>query len=87
MKFVEVKDDPRLKPVGSYRYKYRHDLQGFLDRFMASGVKFAKVEYTPQDYGDSSRACTSIYAAAKKSGYPIETLVRDSTVYLVRTDI
>ena len=87
MKFVEVKEDPRLKRSTRYRCMYRHDIQAFLEEFVNANIKFAKIEYDSGEYGDLSRAYTSIYKAVTFGAHPIECLVRDSVVYLVRTDM
>ena len=87
MKFVEVEQDPRLMSRSYYRHKNRHDIQEFLEEFVNANIKFAKIEYSSEEYGDLSRAYTSVYKAVSISDYPIECLVRNSVVYLVRTDM
>jgi hypothetical protein len=77
IKLVEVKEIPK-------RRCGKHHLANFLDEFMKSDMKLAKIEYRDRDYVNVKSCYTCCYRAAKHSGFPIKVLLRGENVYLVK---
>lgn len=77
IKLVEVKEIPKSR-------RGKQHLANFLDEFMKSDMKLAKIEYHDRDYVDAKSCYKCCSRAAKHSGLPIKVLRRGENVYLVK---
>lgn len=73
-------------PETEYR-KTRNDISSALEEFMKMNIKFAQVEYSKLEFECSCTANSSIRWAIRNMNLPIKLYIRNSTVYLERTDI
>ena len=84
MKFIEVTTLPlkkRSKPAGYKSIRY------FVEEFLASGVKYAKVLYDKADY-THNRACVSaLRKAIKTQSLPVRLQEINTDIYLIRKDM
>lgn len=80
MKFVKVDKIP-----GRRNRKKRLAL--FLEEFMTSNIKIAKVELNEGDYVSSQVRRNCIRRAIKENFYPIKATKVDDDIYLIRTDM
>ena len=81
MKFVQAEVEK-----GNARRPYKK-LKDELQVFMRMNVKSAKVIFTKQEYTSAQAANKSLRDGAVAAGLPIKSLMRNGTVYLVRTDL
>ena len=79
MKFVQVEKLPKS------RKRYR--LSVYLDEFMDSNIRIAKVDLSSEHYKDVRSAYSSLHKSANNFGYPIKVMLINNEVYLVRKDI
>ena len=82
MKFVEVKEIPKTFWRSGYE---AGKVQNFCMEFLESGIKIAKVDYG-KEYPNVINARSSIAITCKKYGFPIQTIVRNGELYLMRKD-
>lgn len=87
MRFVEIKEDPRKIRRDRTRYVTRNNLKSFLDEFMRSNIKYARIEVSPNEYKDSTSAYGSLNHCVDSFMYPIQVIMCRGITYLVRTDI
>ena len=84
MKFIEVTslpDKKRSKPAGYKSIRY------FIEEFISSGVKYAKVMYDKCDY-THNRACVSaLRKSIKTQSLPIRLQEINTDIYLIRKDL
>lgn len=59
----------------------------FLNGFVRSGIKVAKLDLDPDDYASPQVARSVLSVACKRWAVPVEVKIRDGQVYLVRTDM
>ena len=78
MKFVKVKELPKRR---------KNSILIFLDEFMTSNIKFAKVEFSEKDYKTPSSCQSAFSKAIKAGGFPIIVKSINKEVYLIRTDM
>lgn len=71
-------------PEGAHEY---HKLQRFFKDFVSSGMKFAKIELSEDEYASPRIAYRCIHAAAKRGAYPVKVQTRGNDIYLQRTDM
>lgn len=83
MKFVEVMEIPE---PSKYRRK-RGEMRRDLERFMKKHIKMAKVVYGAEDYSGPVSCCSSYRNACKRWAFPIDVLMRNGEVYLIRRDM
>jgi hypothetical protein len=80
MKFVEVKEVPEKK-----KRTNRGVLRDYLQEFMKMNLKAVKVE--DHGYKSANAAYKSLNAATKRWVFPIDVVIRNGEVYLIRRDI
>ena len=61
-------------------------LEGILTEFMKMDVHSALLVFDKNEYTNAISAYGSMFAAAKRYGFPVKPAVRGKNVYLVRTD-
>lgn len=83
MKFIEVMAIPE---TSKYRRK-RGEMQIELKRFMKKHIKMAKVVYGAEDYNGPVSCCNSYRAACRRGAFPVDVLMRNGEVYLIRRDM
>lgn len=81
MKFVEVDSIPKNSIDGRREKK---DVKTILLEFLDSGVKYAEVIFTDQDYSSPFNARNSISQTVWRQGFPITVHLRDDRVFLER---
>ena len=75
MRFTKVNEVPKKK---SY-----HNLKDDLERFVASGLKVAKIDFHPGEYKSATIAANCLKEAVKRHGFNgIEVFQRGDNVYL-----
>ena len=79
MKFVKVDEVPG-KPV-------KKRLRVYLDEFMTSNIKIARIDFNERDYKSSSVARACFARSVANYGYPINVIQRGNEVYLSRRDM
>ena len=79
MKFVKVKELPKKAK--------KKRVMLFLEEFVASNIKIAKVEFNESDYCSPSSCQSAFRKSALTGGYPVEVKTVDKVVYLIRTDM
>lgn len=80
MKFVEVKELPK-----NNKRTYRGELRDRLDEFMKMNLKVAKLE--DHGYKSNSIAYRSFHKGVQRWVFPIDVVMRNGEVYLVRRDL
>lgn len=84
MNFVPVAELPKpTKPSRTNKHNYQKEF----DNFMALGVKYARIDWTKEDYASYNSACAAIRTGLWKFNIPAQLVEIDGTIYLVRTDI
>ena len=84
MKFVEVaeipckKDNPKRK---------KGELKLWLDHFMAHSIKTVRVEFSSEEYTAMIGAYNAMRRACQRHVLPIDVIMRNGEVYLVRRDL
>jgi hypothetical protein len=87
MKLIKVDKDPRLMKQSTHRFRNRHDNLPFIQAFLASGAKFAKVEFAPGEYSDVTSARSALAGTVRTYKLPVEIITRDSVIYFCRDDL
>lgn len=64
-----------------------HKLQGELEEFMNMNVEAAEVSFIANEYKSTNSCYSSLYKSIKRFGYPIQVVVRDGKLYLIRKDM
>lgn len=84
MTFIEVKEMPDTlkKKCGK-----KGVLKSKLDKFMAMGIKTAKVVWSDHDYTNPMSCYNAFRVAVQRHVFPINVYMRNGEVYLVRRDI
>lgn len=84
MDFVEVKEVPKSlkKKQGK-----KGVLKSKLDKFMAMGIKTAKVVWSEHDYSNPMSCYNAFNLAVRRHVFPIDVRMRNGEVYLVRRDM
>jgi hypothetical protein len=77
MTIIEVKEIPKRRTA-------KHNLVDFLEEFMKSDIRSAKIEYDSYDYSSYKSCYANMHRAAKQHGFPIKVLLRSENVYLVK---
>lgn len=85
MKLIPVDFDPRKLPVNTGRSP-RGELIEFFTAFIESGKKFAKVEYEANEYMHPQSGYVSMAERIRKDRLPIQVVMRNGEIYLVRAD-
>lgn len=55
--------------------------------FMNMGIKTAVVRFDEHEYKDNKSCHTSLYRSAKRHAFPIDVVMRNGEIYLVRRDM
>ena len=84
MRFVEVTEIPEKVERGGRR---KGEMLHRLRKFMATNVKYAKVEFTADDYVSPVSCYQSCRSAVKRHVLPFDVKIRNGDVYLIRRDI
>lgn len=80
MRFTEVKEVPTARRRSSLLVKE-------LEEFVRMGVETVKVTYRPDEYCSPVSCYSTLRRAAKREQLPINVVVTNGEVYLVRTDM
>lgn len=84
MKFVEVKEVPAKADTVKRK---KGELKLYLDRFMTRDIKIAKVEFSPEEYTAMIGAYNALRRACQRHVFPIDVIMRNGEVYLIRRDL
>lgn len=82
MKFKEVSAIPKTE----YR-NHRNDVVNSLKEFMKMNIKCAQLSFTKLEFECSCTAHSAFMHVCRTRGLPVKVYIRNSTVYLERTDI
>ena len=85
MKLIPVDFDPRELRVDT-RHRPSGELIEFFTAFIESGKKFAKVEYEANEYTHPQSGYISMAERIRKDRLPIQVVMRNGEIYLVRSD-
>lgn len=80
MKFVKF-DEEISKTAAN------HNLKVFLDEFMSSNIKLAKVEFKEGEYKSVNVAVSCLRNSSYRHGFPIKFFKRKNDIYMERQDI
>lgn len=86
MKFSKVDFDPRTIPIKTGKHRASGGLIDFLEEFLDSGIAFAKVEYTRDEYTTPQSAYVTIAQRINEHRYRIQIIMRNGDLYLIRKD-
>ena len=87
MRFVPVEKIPEINyPDGEKKCIYK-PIRKYIEEFMKIGIKIAKVELNDDEYRDYESARVVFSNAVKRHCFPIDVVIRNKEVYLVRRDI
>lgn len=67
--------------------RHYHHLKDMWEEFMAMNTKFIEIELYEGEYSSINVARTVMYKSIKRFGYPIDLVVQDGKIYLIRRDI
>lgn len=84
MKFVEVADVPCK--VDKPRRK-KGELKLWLDSFMSQDIKTARVDFNPDEYIAMIGAYNAMRRACVRHVLPVDVIMRNGDVYLIRRDL
>lgn len=82
MTFKEVPYIPKTE----YR-KPRNDIASYLDEFMRMNIKYASVGFTDLEFNCCCTAACTIKDSCRRMRLPVNVYIRNSYVYLERTDM
>ena len=84
MTFTIVQSLPARQRSESVSIK---DVQSFIEEFMDTEAKFARVDFSEYEYVDYWSAYTALWHAVKISGRPVKVRCVNMQPYFVRTDM
>ena len=84
MKFVEVKELPPKKTNANSTI---HSVKTLLEEFMNMNIKFARVEYLPDEYSYVESLKQSFTICIRRFALPINVHYRMGNIYLSRRDL
>lgn len=91
MKFVVVDELPKSKRGGGCKVRHKHtneSLREHLEKFIAMDVKFVRVDSWNSEYHTVKAVSGTFHQAVKThSDLPVQCVMRQGEVYLVRTDM
>ena len=64
--------------------RQRHNLQDFIEQFMNGSDEVVRIDFTDRDYETAQVCYKCLYAAGKRSRYPMSVHIRGMEVYLVK---
>lgn len=88
MTFVKVNIDLNKKHYYPEEFSTKKNVMAYLDDFINSNYKIAKVIYDEDEYASMWSCYTALRYAVRKYRYcSIKIVMRSKEVYLVRTDM
>lgn len=88
MTFVKANIDLKKKHYYPEEFSTKKNVMAYLDEFINSNYKIAKVIYDEDEYASMWSCYTALRYAVRKHRYcSIKIVMRSKEVYLVRTDM
>ena len=84
MVLIEIEELPKTE---RRMERDRKGLLDYLNKFMDMNTKYAWVVYEPHEYSSCISACSTVSRACVRYNLPIIACLRNSDLYLVRTDM
>lgn len=81
MKLTPVRKLPRKE------FRDHKDNSSFCQTFLQMNVKYAKVDFTPEEYKSVHSAYGSLRNFAAQQGYPFYVTTINGEIYFIRTDM
>lgn len=84
---VDKLPEETLRTVANQNSTLRHRMREMLDEFLASGAKYAKVDYTPADFKNVQSAYNALYQAYRIPNLPLRVRRINGELYLTRVEV